>query len=259
MKFTGQFPQRRMRRMRRDDFSRRMVRETTLSASDFIYPVFVLDGAKQQEPVASMPGVVRKSIDLLLADAEHCVALGVPAMALFPVVAPDLKSPVYFAGTDEPEDVLTLAYLQDTAQQAGLATRSIAMLDIGWNAKRNEFVDLEERSIRSVFKLYPWETMMDEAFAPHALATLSPDAVDRADLEDAAIEQGAFCRFCGSSIPVIRICFLHTSKHPELTTCRTMSLSPCTLARARISRSCAAGELSPVLTGRMTEGGLSKR
>jgi porphobilinogen synthase len=92
MKFTGTFPDRRMRRMRRDDFSRRMVREASLSASDFIYPVFVLEGAKQRQDVASMPGVVRKSIDLLLADAEQCVALGVPAIALFPVIATELKS-----------------------------------------------------------------------------------------------------------------------------------------------------------------------
>ena len=86
-------------------------------------------------------------------------------------VAPWLKQPVYFAGTDDPEDVLTLAYLRDTAEQAGLRTRPIPMLDIGWNAARNAFVDLDERSIESIFKLYPWESMMQEAFAPHALAT----------------------------------------------------------------------------------------
>ena len=86
-------------------------------------------------------------------------------------IAPYLKQPVYFAGTDEPEDVLTLAYLRDTAEQAGLRTRPVAMLDIGWNAERNAFVDLEEHKIDSIFKLYPWESMMREAFAPHALAT----------------------------------------------------------------------------------------
>ena len=86
-------------------------------------------------------------------------------------IAPYLKSPVYFAGTTEPEDILTLAYLQDTAQQAGLATQPIAMLDIGWNSDRKAFLDLKEERIDSIFKLYPWETMLAEDFAPHALAT----------------------------------------------------------------------------------------
>jgi glutathionylspermidine synthase len=86
-------------------------------------------------------------------------------------IAPYLNVPVYFSGTDEPEDILTLAYLQDTAQQAGLSTQPIAMLDIGWNPDRNAFLDLDENRIDSIFKLYPWESMMAEQFAPHALAT----------------------------------------------------------------------------------------
>ena len=86
-------------------------------------------------------------------------------------IAPYLNATVYFAGTDEPEDILTLAYLQDTAQQAGLSTQPIAMLDIGWNEARNSFLDLKEDRIDSIFKLYPWETMMEEQFAAHALAT----------------------------------------------------------------------------------------
>jgi glutathionylspermidine synthase len=86
-------------------------------------------------------------------------------------IAPYLNPTVYFAGTHEPEDILTLAYLQDTAQQAGLNPRAIAMLDIGWNEGRNSFLDLNEDRITSIFKLYPWETMMAEGFAPHALAT----------------------------------------------------------------------------------------
>jgi porphobilinogen synthase len=90
--FAGRFPTTRMRRMRRDDFSRRLMREHRLSADDLIYPVFVLDGAKREEPVTSLPGVARKSIDLLLHDAERCVALGVPAMALFPVIPTEFKS-----------------------------------------------------------------------------------------------------------------------------------------------------------------------
>ncbi len=78
--------------MRRDDFSRRLMREHRLSTDDLIYPVFVLDGAGREEPVASLPGVVRKSLDRLLADAERCVELGVPAMALFPVIPAEQKS-----------------------------------------------------------------------------------------------------------------------------------------------------------------------
>jgi glutathionylspermidine synthase len=86
-------------------------------------------------------------------------------------VAPYLNVPVYFAGTAEPEDVLTLAYLRDTAQQAGLSTEHIGMLEIGWNSDRKAFVDLRENRIDSIFKLYPWETMMAEQFAANALAT----------------------------------------------------------------------------------------
>jgi porphobilinogen synthase len=90
--FTGRFPVRRPRRLRRDDFARRLVREHRLAPDDFIYPVFVLDGKRREEPVASLPGVARRSIDLLLREAEACVALGVPALALFPVIPPELKS-----------------------------------------------------------------------------------------------------------------------------------------------------------------------
>jgi porphobilinogen synthase len=88
----GQFPARRMRRMRRDDFSRRLMREHTLAPADLIYPVFVLDGRSRREAVASMPGVERLSIDLLLPVAEECVQLGIPALALFPVIDAGLKS-----------------------------------------------------------------------------------------------------------------------------------------------------------------------
>jgi len=89
--YGGRFPARRPRRMRRDDFSRRLARETRLSTDDFIYPVFV-HGESRATPVPSLPGVARKSIDLLLADAERCVAAGVPAIALFPVIPPEAKS-----------------------------------------------------------------------------------------------------------------------------------------------------------------------
>ncbi|MFZ5595184.1 MAG: porphobilinogen synthase [Pseudomonadota bacterium] len=88
----GIFPRRRMRRMRRDDFSRRMMRETVLTADDLIYPVFVLEGSGKREAVASMPGVERVSIDELLKEAAALVELGVPAMALFPVTPQDKKT-----------------------------------------------------------------------------------------------------------------------------------------------------------------------
>ena len=92
MSNTGNFPWLRMRRMRRDDFSRRLMRENQLSANDFIYPMFVLEGENQREAVPSMPGVERLSIDLLLEEARECVDLGIPVIALFPVVPGDKKS-----------------------------------------------------------------------------------------------------------------------------------------------------------------------
>jgi porphobilinogen synthase len=90
--FTGRFPAKRLRRMRRDDFSRRLVRECRLAVDDFIYPVFVQDGERRSDPVPSLPGVERKSIDLLLADAERCLQAGIPAIALFPVIPSAQKS-----------------------------------------------------------------------------------------------------------------------------------------------------------------------
>ncbi len=76
----------RMRRMRRDEFSRRLQREHRVTTDDLIYPVFVLDDAGRREPVPSMPGVERQSLDILLATAAECVDLGIPALALFPVI-----------------------------------------------------------------------------------------------------------------------------------------------------------------------------
>ena len=86
------WPATRLRRMRRDDFSRRLMRENTLTVDDLIYPVFVLEGKNQTETVASMPGVERMSVDLLVREAEELAALGVPAMALFPVTPSDVKT-----------------------------------------------------------------------------------------------------------------------------------------------------------------------
>ena len=86
------FPATRLRRNRRDDFSRRLVRENQLSVDDLIYPVFVLDGSNRREAVPSMPGIERLSIDLLLKEAELWVELGIPALALFPVTPLENKS-----------------------------------------------------------------------------------------------------------------------------------------------------------------------
>ena len=86
------FPISRMRRMRRDDFSRRMMRETRLSTDDLIFPIFIVEGEKQAQEIPSMPGIFRFSIDKLLAEAEHCLDLGIPALALFPAPDDDGKS-----------------------------------------------------------------------------------------------------------------------------------------------------------------------
>ncbi len=88
----GRFPHRRMRRNRRDAFSRRLVREHVLTSNDLIYPVFVIDGENRTEPVNSMPGVERMTIDRLLSVAERCLSLGVPALAVFPVVDAAFKT-----------------------------------------------------------------------------------------------------------------------------------------------------------------------
>ncbi|HNW79016.1 MAG TPA: porphobilinogen synthase, partial [Candidatus Competibacteraceae bacterium] len=89
---TGQFPGARPRRLRRDEFSRRLVRETVLTPADLIQPLFVIEGERRREPVASMPGVERLTIDELLREAETLALLGVPALALFPVTPPEAKS-----------------------------------------------------------------------------------------------------------------------------------------------------------------------
>ena len=89
---SAPYPHARPRRLRRDAFTRNLVREHSLTAHDLIYPVFVLEGQKKREAVASMPGVERLSLDLLLPVAEECVALGIPVLALFPVIEKGLKT-----------------------------------------------------------------------------------------------------------------------------------------------------------------------
>jgi len=93
MQFPGGFPRRRMRRMRRDEFSRRLRREHRLTTDDLIYPVFVIEGKNRTEPVPSLPGIQRYTVDRLLTHAEECLKLGIPALAIFPFIAPNLKTP----------------------------------------------------------------------------------------------------------------------------------------------------------------------
>jgi porphobilinogen synthase len=92
VKIYGQFPAVRMRRMRRDDFSRRLMREHRLTADALIYPVFIIDGKARTEKVASMPGIERVTLDKLLPVAEECLKLRIPVLALFPAIDPKLKS-----------------------------------------------------------------------------------------------------------------------------------------------------------------------
>src|SRR5512139_3279117 len=109
---TINFPRTRMRRMRYNDFSRRLMRENHLSVDDLIYPMFVIEGSHQREPISSMPGIERFSLDLLLDQAEEIHNLGIPAIALFPVTPADKKS-----------DNAAEAYNPD-----GLAQRSVRAL-----------------------------------------------------------------------------------------------------------------------------------
>jgi len=92
MNVYGSYPAVRMRRMRRDDFSRRMMCEHTLTPNDLIYPVFVIEGSSVEQPVPSMPGVARLTIDRLMPVAEEALALGIPTLALFPAIEPSLKT-----------------------------------------------------------------------------------------------------------------------------------------------------------------------
>ncbi|MFT5560079.1 MAG: porphobilinogen synthase, partial [Sphingobacteriales bacterium] len=92
MTISQHFPARRLRRLRKHDFSRRLVAENQLSASDLIYPMFVVEGKNRREKIKSMPGIERLSIDLLVAEAKQLVTLGIPAIALFPVTPDNIKT-----------------------------------------------------------------------------------------------------------------------------------------------------------------------
>jgi len=117
------FPASRPRRLRRDSFTRALVREHRLASEDLILPVFLLDGQNQVQDVSSMPGVQRRSADRLLAVAEECVALGVPVMALFPVIEPSLKSADGREATN-PDGLVprTVRLLKSRFPQLGLLT-----------------------------------------------------------------------------------------------------------------------------------------
>ena len=119
----SQFPAIRMRRMRKDAFSRAMMRENVVTAADLIYPVFILDGKNRREAVPSMPGVERVSVDLLLPIAEECVALGIPVLALFPVIDASLKTPDGIEATN-PDGLVPRAVraLKERCPELGILT-----------------------------------------------------------------------------------------------------------------------------------------
>ena len=121
--FPGTFPGRRMRRVRRHDFSRRLVAENQLTVNDLIYPVFVMEGQNRQEEVASMPGVYRMTIDLLLKEAEAVAKLGVPVLSLFPVIESAGKS-LHAEEAYNPNGLVQRAVraLKDAVPELGLLT-----------------------------------------------------------------------------------------------------------------------------------------
>ena len=123
-----QFPSIRMRRMRRDAFSRDLMRENIITPSDLIYPVFILDGKNRREAVPSMPGVERVSVDLLLPIAEDCVKLGIPVLALFPVIDPSLKTPDGIEATN-PEGLVPRAVRELKARFPELGILTDVALD----------------------------------------------------------------------------------------------------------------------------------
>ncbi|MCG5050614.1 porphobilinogen synthase [Pectobacterium brasiliense] len=121
--FPGTFPGRRMRRIRRHDFSRRLVAENQLTVNDLIYPVFVMEGTNHRQEVPSMPGVYRMTIDVLLKEAEEIAKLGVPVLSLFPVIEADKKS-LYAEEAYNADGLVprTIRALKDAVPELGLLT-----------------------------------------------------------------------------------------------------------------------------------------
>ncbi len=156
----GPFPHTRMRRMRRDAFSRRLMREHTLTPADFIWPVFVREGEGEREPVPSMPGVERLSIDCLVKEALAAERLGIPAIMLFPVVGPEHKSAGAEAAWDPDglvqravralkEAVPGLGVMTDVALDPYTATGQDGLTDAGGYVVNDETVEALVRQARS--------------------------------------------------------------------------------------------------------------
>jgi glutathionylspermidine synthase len=110
-------------------------------------------------------------------DADQFNSLHEKLIAKWKDLKDYITTPTYFADGGSEEDSMTVSYLRDTAEQAGLSTRRIAMHDIGWDAKYARFVDLDNHAMQTLFKLYPWEWLLSEPFAEQALSTLPPASV----------------------------------------------------------------------------------
>jgi porphobilinogen synthase len=151
MDILGQYPQKRMRRMRRDDFSRRLMREHILTCNDLIYPVFIMEGKRRAEAVSSMPGVERQTLDKLLKRAELCAELKIPAMAVFPVIGNDVKTP------DGREAV----------NPEGLVPRAVAML-------KKEFPEL---GVITDAALDPYTTHGQDGIVDHSGYVLNDETI----------------------------------------------------------------------------------
>jgi porphobilinogen synthase len=151
MDILGQYPQKRMRRMRRDDFSRRLMREHILTCNDLIYPVFIMEGTGRAEAISSMPGVERQTLDKLLKRAELCAELKIPAMAVFPVIGNDVKTP------DGREAV----------NPEGLVPRAVAML-------KKEFPEL---GVITDAALDPYTTHGQDGIVDHSGYVLNDETI----------------------------------------------------------------------------------
>jgi len=176
---SGFFPNRRLRRIRAQAFSRDLVRESSLSAKDFIYPVFVLEGESRKEAVASMPGVERKTLDLLLEECAEVVALGIPAIALFPVISEDKKS----LGAEEaynPEGLVPAVIKAIKAQFPQLGVMTDVALDPYTSHGQDGIIDENGYILNDVTK----EVLVKQALC-HAQA--GADMVAPSDMMDGRI------------------------------------------------------------------------
>ena len=175
----GQYPARRMRRMRKDDFSRRLMAEHQLTVNDLIYPVFVLEGENQREVVESMPGVERKSIDLLLEEAQELVELGIPAIALFPVT-PQSKKSLMAEEAYNPDGLAQRAVRALKAQFPSLGVITDVALDPFTTHGQDGIIDEEGYVLNEVTK----EILVKQAIS-HAEA--GADVVAPSDMMDGRV------------------------------------------------------------------------